>query len=111
MLGIKVSQNSEGTKVTALYPSGPGELGKIVLNDEIISINGYKVNGDLGEWIEYFQDDQIELEVSRKGRIVRIICPHTNRNYYPIYKLNKVEIPSKVQKGTFRKWCGHKLAN
>ena len=66
---------------------------------------------DLAKWVEYFEEDEIELTISRMGRIINLICPHTNRNYYQVYKLNKVEIPSKVQKGIFRKWCGHKLVN
>lgn len=111
ILGMKTQVETGKTIVKQLFPSSPSELGKTCIDDEIVSINGYKVNGDLEKWVEYFQDDQIELMVSRKGRIVNLIYPHTNRTYYPIYKLNKVDIPSKVQKGIFRKWCGHKLVD
>lgn len=111
VLGMKTVNESGKTIVKQVYPSSPSELGKIAINDEVISINGYKVNNDLAKWVEYFEEDEIELTISRMGRIINLICPHTNRNYYQVYKLNKVEIPSKVQKGIFRKWCGHKLVN
>jgi predicted metalloprotease with PDZ domain len=109
ILGMKTLNENGNTIVKQIFPSSPSELGKVSINDIVLSINGYKVNGDLSAWVEYFQDDQIELTVSRMGRVINLICPHTNRNYYKIYKINKVDIPSKVQKGIFRKWCGHKL--
>jgi len=107
-LGIKVNIKNGKTTVQQIYPSSPAELGKICLNDEILSINGFQVSGDLSKWAKYFEDDQIELTISRKGRLIKLICPHTNRNYFPVYKINKVKVPSSLQTRIFKKWCGYK---
>jgi len=108
LLGVKTITKNGKVTVIQMYPSSPAELGKVIIDDEIIAINGYKVNNDLEKWVEYFKDDQIELTVNRMGRMINLICPHTNRNYYPIYKINKVKIPSSLQMRIFKNWCGYK---
>ena len=108
ILGMKTQVENGKTIVKQLFPGSPGELGKLIINDEILTINGYRINDDLAKWVDYFRDDQVELSVSRMGRIVNIICPHTNRHYYPVYKISKVKIPSSLQTRIFKKWCGYK---
>jgi predicted metalloprotease with PDZ domain len=76
-----------------------------MLEDEILTINGYKINNDLDSWVEYFKDDQIELTISRKGRVVNVMCPNTNKSYFPIYTIEKAKSPSNLQKRVFKKWC------
>ena len=108
ILGLKTVNENNKTIIKQMFPSSPGELGKLILNDEIISINNYRVNNDLDKWVDYFKDEQIDLTINRGGRIIHVVCPHTNRHYYPIYKINKVKIPSSLQTRIFKKWCGYK---
>jgi len=106
VIGVKCLIEGSKTVVKKLYPGCAADLGGIILDDEIVSINGFKVNKDLDKWVEYFQDDQIELVVSRKGKIINLTCPHTNKSYFPIYKIEKAKAPSNLQKRIFKKWCG-----
>ena len=108
ILGLKTINNNGKTIAQITYPGSPSEMANVLAEDEILSINGYQVNSDLNKWVEFFQDHQIVLTVSRKGRILELICPNTNRNYYPIYKLKKAFIPPNLSKSIFRKWCGCK---
>lgn len=108
ILGLKTVINEGKTMAQITYPGSPSEMANILADDEILSINGYQVNRDLHQWVEFFQDQQIILTISRKGRILELICPNTNRTYYPKYKLIKRNIPSNLSKSTFRKWCGYK---
>ena len=105
LLGIKTVIENDKTLVKKLYPGSSADLGQLMLEDEILIVNGYKVNNDLDSWIEYFKDDQIELTVSRKGRVVNVICPNTNKSYFPIYTIEKAKSPSNLQKRVFKKWC------
>jgi predicted metalloprotease with PDZ domain len=108
ILGIKHSNNSQNkTVINAIYPGSSADLAEIMLNDEILTVNGFKVNKDLDKWVEYFQHDQIEMTLSRKGRIINVVCPHTNKSYYPIYKIEKAIAPSNLQKRLFESWCGN----
>ena len=76
------------------------------MDDEIVTINGFRVNSDLDKWVEYFKDDQIELQISRMGRILDLTCPNTNKSYFPKYKIVKAKAPSNLEKRVFKKWCG-----
>lgn len=106
ILGVKCLVDQNKTLVKMIYPGSASDLGGIMLEDEVIAVNGFKVNNDLDKWIEYFQDDQIELTINRKGRIIHVICPHTNKSYFPIYTIQKVKSPSNLEKRIFKKWCG-----
>ncbi len=108
ILGLKTSVSNGITKATLTYPGSSAEMANVLVDDEILFINGYKINADLHHWVEFFKDNQIVLTVSRKGRIIELICPNTNRNYYPKYKLEKINNTSNLSKSTFRKWCGQK---
>lgn len=106
ILGLKSLVENNKTIIKKIYPGSAIDLGGAILEDEILSINGFAVNNDLDKWVEYFQDDQIELSLNRKGKIITIVCPHTNKSYFPIYTIQKVKSPSNLEKRVFKKWCG-----
>jgi len=106
ILGIKSLVVADKTIVKQISPGSSGDLGKLMNEDEIIAINGFKVNNNLEKWVEYFKDAQIEVTVMRAGRMLNLICPHTNKSYFPVYSLVKAKAPSNKQKATFKKWCG-----
>lgn len=107
ILGIKAVVVGEKTIVKQISPGSTADLGKIMLEDEIIAVNGYRVNGTLDKWVDYYKDAQIELTVSRAGRILTLMCPHTNKSYFPLYTLVKSKAPSNLEKRIFKKWCGN----
>lgn len=106
ILGVKTIVTDGKTIVKQIAPGSSAEFGGVMLEDEIISVNGFRINGNLDKWMEYFKDSQIELSVGRAGRVLNLICPHTNKSYYPIYKLIKTKAPSNLEKRIFKKWCG-----
>ncbi|UKN02087.1 hypothetical protein K6119_00975 [Paracrocinitomix mangrovi] len=106
ILGAITSKEHNKTIVKRIYPGGSADLAGVMHEDEIVAVNGFKVDNDLDKWVEFFQDDQLELTVSRMGRIVQLTAPHTNKSYFPIYKLEPAKAPSNLQKRIFKKWCG-----
>ena len=106
ILGIVCAVERGETKVKKIYPGSSADLGGIMLDDEIVFINEGTVDGDVDKWVAQFQNNQIDLIVSRKGRKVALSCPHTNKSFFPIYKLKKAKAPSNLQKRIFKKWCG-----
>ena len=106
ILGTKCLVENGKTIVKKVYPGSAIDLGGIMLEDEIVSINGFRVNGDLDKWVHYFEDDQIELGLNRAGKMMSITCPNTNKSYFPTYSIVKVKAPSNLQKRIFKKWCG-----
>lgn len=105
LLGIKYSIKST---ITDICPGSTSDLASLMVGDKIIAINGNSVNGDLHKWVEFYKDDQIELTIIRKGQAINKVCPNTNRNHYPIYKIEKMKIPSSLNTRVFKKWTGYK---
>lgn len=106
ILGIKTVVTGEKTIVKIISPGSTADLGKLSPEDEILAINGYRVNGNIDKWVEYFKDTQIELTISRAGRLLNLMCPHTNKSYFPVYSVIKSKAPSNLEKRIFKKWCG-----
>lgn len=106
ILGVKSLLVMDKTIVKQISPGSTADLGKVMLEDEIVAVNGFRITGNLDKWVEYFKDSQIELTVSRAGRILTLMCPHTNKSYFPIYSVVKSKAPSNLEKRIFKKWCG-----
>lgn len=106
ILGVKCLEKEGKPIVKQIYPGSTADLGGIMLEDEILTINGKNVKGDLANWVKFYETDQLELTINRSGRILNIICPHTNKSYFPQYKLVKGKSVSNLSKRIFKKWCG-----
>lgn len=107
LLGIKTVRHSLGIKITDIIKGSSADLAYTRIGDIIIAVNHFSVQNDLSEWLKYFETDQVTLTILREGKTIHLICPHTNRTYYPVYELSKVKIPSSLQKRIFKKWCGY----
>jgi predicted metalloprotease with PDZ domain len=111
ILGIKTTGTAKGNLVTDVMIGSSAEMAKVMIGDRILAVNNYAIDQNLSKWVQYFENDQITLTVNRKGRLIQLVCPHTNRTYYPTYHLTKVKIPSSLQKRIFKKWCGYQFEN
>ena len=105
IVGIKTLEHNSKTIVSQIYPGSTAELGGLMLGDEVTQVNGQKIEQNLSKLIEQHQDDQLEFHILRKGRSLHIICPHTNKSYFPQYEIIKVKTPSNLNKRIFKKWC------
>jgi predicted metalloprotease with PDZ domain len=58
----------------------------VVKEDEILAINDIRIDNNLNHWLNYFENDQIVLKVSRNGKILDINMNSSNDNQYFKYK-------------------------
>jgi len=90
--------------VKQIYPGGPADLGGVMLEDEVISINGISLNRDLDQWLEYFDDDLKKLLVLRKGQVVELLLPEVDRNFYMQYTVRPLDKMNTPQLKAFEAW-------
>jgi len=74
-LGFKTQSKGINALVTALYPSGPADLAKLSIGDEIIAINDFSCQGELNKWLSYFDDDAKTVTVLRDGKLMNFTFP------------------------------------
>lgn len=106
ILGVKCLVENNNTVVKWIYPGSSAELAGVMLEDILVGVNGKAINKDIDAWVEFYQDDQLDLTVNRAGRLMNLTAPHTNKSFFPVYKIETAKAPSNLQKRIFKKWCG-----
>ena len=103
-LGMKTIPNGANFIIKELYPGSPAEIGGLMLEDEIIAINGYSCQGELDKWLNYFNNDIKVITVQRAGRVVETKLPEVDRNFFMDYKIVTLKKLTKAQQNTFDSW-------
>ena len=58
-------------------------------DDQILAVNNYILNNNLDKWLNYFNDDDIILRISRKGKIMDLKLKKENDIQYFNYKFSE----------------------
>jgi predicted metalloprotease with PDZ domain len=101
-LGFKAVKST--SKVLSIYPGSPAYLGGLMIDDEVISVNGYKVSSDLDNWLTYFSDEEKNLIVQRAGKHIALRLPEVQRFFYSEYSVIEMDQPISSQKKAFDAW-------
>lgn len=109
----KISQTKVGVKtvlqgsyfvVKSIHPSSPAEKAELMLEDELIAVNGMDATGNLDAWLNYFKKDDIELLIRRKGVFFRKSIYLDKTTYYPDYSVLVQTENNELQKKYFERW-------
>lgn len=103
-LGFKALPQGLNFVVKAIYPGSPAELAGLMLEDEVIAVNGFACGGEMDRWLAYFDENQKTLSVWRRGKLIDLTLPEVNRNFYLDYSVKPVEEPNQHQKRAFERW-------
>ncbi len=103
-LGFKSVAKGENEVITALYPSGPADLARLMVGDEIIAVNDFACQGAMDKWLQYFDDDAKTVTVLRGGQLLNFTFPEVNRNFYMTYSISENDQATKEQKRTRLYW-------
>ena len=101
-LGFKAVKSS--SRVLSIYPGSPACLGGLMVDDEVLSVNGFKVSSDLDNWLTYFADAEKDLVVQRAGKHVALRLPEVQRFFYSEYSVVEMDQPIGSQKKAFEAW-------
>lgn len=103
-LGFKFISGANGVVVKAIYPGSPAAVGNMMLNDEIIGINGIFTQKELDHWFQYFDLDEKRLTVIREGKIIELVLPEVSRSFYLDHTIREVENKNNQQQKLFKIW-------
>lgn len=104
-LGLKLMDNHGSLQVISVYPDSVAELAGIGLNDEVISINGYKAGADFNHWCSYFKEEQIVLGVKQNyDSINNMYIDLCGEVYYKKHLVQRLENATYEQQESFEKW-------
>lgn len=103
-LGLKCLNDNGKIFAKVFYPGGPADLGGMMLDDQILAVNGVVIYGELDKWLNYFDNDIKKLTIIRAGRIMEVTLPEVDRNFYSEYGIELVKKMDKHQRIAFDAW-------
>ncbi|MFO0495782.1 MAG: M61 family metallopeptidase [Flavobacteriia bacterium] len=103
-LGFKFAPSAQNATVAAIFPGSSAQLGGLMLGDEVVAVNSYLSGQDPDKWLNYFDSDQKRLTVNRSGKLIELLLPEVNRNFYSEYTISPPKEPNQQQKKAFEAW-------
>jgi len=100
---IRRLEEKGATKIKAIFPGCGCELAELMIDDEVVAVNGLQLNGNLDEWLNYFKDNSIHLTICRNGKLFEVEIPEMNRRFYLKYGIEEQETPASAAL-LLRKW-------
>ena len=103
-LGLNTKLENGKTIVKFVEVNRPASKAGLSVNDEIIAINGYRVNGDIDEFTSRLKEGiEAEMLVSRMGKLITLkVVPEKDPTVN--YKLVKMENVTEEQKVLYNFW-------
>lgn len=106
--GMKVAEEDNKYKVTAVVPASPAEQAGICVNDEIDLINGHSLKNNFHDWCAYYGQEPVRLSlVSQSFRRYISVKPIEGKEFFPSYFVVKKKDATPLQKEAYRAWCHH----
>lgn len=103
--GFKVEYIRErSARITDIAPDSIADRNLLKLGDEILSINGIRLAGDLKEWCKYFEEETITLTVSSGDDTRKVELTPTDERYYLTHWPHKRSVATEQQKANFNAW-------
>jgi len=91
LLGIKTEQRNQNTFVTAVYPDSPAFNAGIIKDDELVSIDGIRIGGNIDELCKYRAGDAIELVISTSRSVKKVKLNNQPPQYYKKVRIVSAE--------------------
>jgi predicted metalloprotease with PDZ domain len=90
--------------IKSIHPNSPAENAGLMLEDELIAVNGMDAMGNIDAWLNYFINDNIELLIRRKGVFSFKNIALDEQIYYPDYLVIELDNKTEKQKKYFESW-------
>ncbi|MCC7301925.1 MAG: M61 family metallopeptidase [Bacteroidia bacterium] len=104
-IGFKIQESAGSCRVAAVHPGSVADISGIRIGDEIVSVNGYRVNNDLEQWCRYFAGDPMIFFVFRAGEMKMCKTIPLKETYYKRWTVQMQPTLSEAQKRAYTGWC------
>jgi predicted metalloprotease with PDZ domain len=87
--GFKSSLNNNNIKVINVLENSAAFNSHLMKDDQILAVNNYSLNNNLDKWLNYFNNDDIILRISRNDKIMDLKLKKENDIQYFNYKFSE----------------------
>lgn len=104
--GATTAMENGKMMIKSVFRGSSAWEGGLNVNDELIAIDGYRVEGDIKPFISGRTiGEKLPVTVSRDGRLVNLEVPVVQDKSVR-YRLEKVQNPTALQQKIYNKWLG-----
>lgn len=104
--GMKLKAANNTVKIAQIVADSPAANAGLSVEDELIAINGVKIDNNIEDLFAYYQADTMEMTIFRNHHLRQIHLKADGNTFFPHYKLVKQSNPAKEQKARFKQWAG-----
>ena len=80
VFGIKL----HGTEIKQVYRGSVAQKSGLWNGDKILSVNSIEAGADIANWIAFYKDEEINLSVSRAGRVTDVKMKANGKFYFQV---------------------------
>jgi predicted metalloprotease with PDZ domain len=91
LLGLRTELRNGQTFVTAVYPDSPAAEAGILKEDELISVNGTRIENNVSELVGLISGNLPELIVASGRKIRQLILKTSDKQFYSKYTFEAEE--------------------
>ncbi len=104
-LGFKIQITGEKTLVAAVYSGSPADAAGLSLQDEIIAVNGVRIDNNLNEWCSYFSSEKnLRFTISSVKQLKEITLIPDGKDYCLKFSVVKKTNTSREDEEKFSNW-------
>lgn len=108
-LGLKAEWGAPARYlVTDIHPGAPAEKAGLVVGDELLYINNFRMDQNLNQWLEYF-GGKVTIQYKRNGSLRETEIWPDGNTWYKQYTVRKMSKPTASQKRNYSEWTGCKF--
>ena len=105
--GFRTGEEKLGCKVMAVLPGSPADRAGVGKDDEIIAVNGEKVEGELSSYFSETSDKDVVLTlINPMKRTKEIVLKTVSERYYHQYSIRRNPNSDEISRDAFKRWTG-----
>jgi predicted metalloprotease with PDZ domain len=88
--GIKSVLKKDQLVIVSILENSAAYSSGLAIGDKLIGINGYYIENNLQQWINYFSDEKLVLDIERNKKMKEIKLSAINNNQYFDYLIKDI---------------------
>jgi predicted metalloprotease with PDZ domain len=88
--GFKTILKNDKLVVVSVLEKSSAFISDLAKNDKIISVNGFVLNNDLEDWMSYFNDDKLVLQIERDQKLKNVELVKSNTFQFYNYDVKEI---------------------
>ena len=105
IFGIKSINENGKAKIKSVAPGSPAFVAGLAKDDEVVAVNGIKVDNNFSDLLESRGESEITLNFFSLGLMKTLTMKKSGQEYFPFFSIKKLNNQTAGQQEAFLKWA------